>query len=226
MTIMLSPEPVLQYEDEVMRRSLVPPRYFNHTFENFSARTKTETAFSVAKEWSELKDVKDRGFVLLGEPGNGKTHLAVAALRARAGIIAKIRDRDTQSGTYRDPKIMEERKYRFLNVPILLDSLRAGIKFDESIGQQLYEYCLNTASVVILDDFGKEKATDWATERLYVLIESRYQNLLSTIVTSNRTLDELDDLGYGAAVSRLQETCRIVRIDATDYRPEKGKESR
>jgi DNA replication protein DnaC len=57
---------------------------------------------------------------------------------------------------------------------------------------------------------------------LYVLIESRYQNLKSTIVTSNRTLDELDDLGYGAAVSRLQETGRVVRIEALDQRPRIG----
>jgi DNA replication protein DnaC len=80
--------------------------------------------------------------------------------------------------------------------------------------------------VVVLDDFGKEKATDWVTERLYVLIESRYQNMKSTIVTSNRTLDELDDLGYGAAVSRLQETGRVVRVDAKDYRPEMGAKHR
>jgi DNA replication protein DnaC len=225
-TIMLSPESTKQYEDKILTRAGVPARYFTHTFENFAARPKTEKAIEVAKEWAALENLKDRGFVLLGEPGTGKTHLAVAALRERARKFAAIRQQDANADVYIDPSSLEERKYRFINAPILLDELRQGMKWTESKAQDLYEYCLGTASVVILDDFGKEKATDWATERLYVLIESRYQNLLPTVVTSNRTLDELDDLGYGAAVSRLQETCRIVRVEASDYRPEKGAKSR
>jgi len=123
---------------------------------------------------------------------------------------------------YRDPKTMVEQNMRFINVPIFMDRLRESFKLSESRAQDLWDFALERASVVVLDDFGKEKITDWVTERLYVLIESRYQNLKSTIVTSNRTLDELDDLGYGAAVSRLQETGRVVRIEALDQRPRIG----
>jgi DNA replication protein DnaC len=74
-----------------------------------------------------------------------------------------------------------------------------------------------------LDDFGKERATDWATERLYVLVESRYSAMLPTLVTSNRTLDELNDLGYGATVSRLTEMGDVVKVGGSDLRPKLGR---
>jgi len=215
-----------QYEEKMLGIAGVPPRYLTHSFSNFAVSDATEKALSVATEWAALKDPKDRGFMLLGHPGVGKTHLAVAALREIAHLWSADRVQRSDSDVYLPPSSMLERQMRFLNVPILLDGLREGMKYTESPAQELYKYCLSTASVVVLDDFGKEKATDWATERLYVLIESRYQNLKSTIVTTNRTLDELDDLGYGAAVSRLQETCRVVRVDAKDYRPQLGAKNR
>jgi DNA replication protein DnaC len=133
---------------------------------------------------------------------------------------------ETGAEIYRDPKTMFEQNMRFINVPIFMDQLRDSIKYSESKARDLWSFALERASVVVLDDFGKEKTTDWVTERLYVLIESRYQNMKSTIVTSNLTLDQLDDLGYGAAVSRLQETGRVVRIDDKDKRPELGAKSR
>ena len=184
--------------------SMIPPRYAPCSFENFQERRGSEKALEAATEWANTLDFKDRSFSLIGSPGVGKTHLAVAALRRQIYVNGLS-------------------KVRFLNVPIFLDRIRASFKFQESDAQDLFEYCCKHASVVLLDDFGKEKATDWATERLYVLVESRYQRLLPTIMTSNRTLDELDVLGYGAAVSRLQQTNRFVRIDSQDLRPELGR---
>lgn len=214
------------FETGILTKSGVPPRYLPHTFANFNKTDKTAKAFEVATQWAALKDPKDRGFALIGAPGVGKTHLAVAALRevARLWGIQRLEEQGVE--LYRDPKEMIEQNMRFINVPIFMDQLRQSIKFSESKANDLWDFAIGRASVVVLDDFGKEKATDWVTERLYVLIESRYQTMKSTIVTSNRTLDELDDLGYGAAVSRLQETGRVVRVDAKDYRPELGAKHR
>lgn len=221
MTNTLSPD-TERYETGILTKSGVPPRYLQHSFSSFTVSDKTAKAYEVATEWAALQNPKDRGFALIGLPGVGKTHLAVAALRQVARLWALERQSETSVDIYRDPKTMVEHNMRFVNVPIFMDKLRESIKLSESRAQDLWEFALERASVVVLDDFGKEKITDWVTERLYVLIESRYQNLKSTIVTSNRTLDELDDLGYGAAVSRLQETGRVVKIDTIDQRIEIG----
>ena len=214
------------YESRILTKSGVPPRYMQHSFASFTVSDKTAKAFEVATQWAALTDPKDRGFALIGLPGVGKTHLAVAALREVARLWGITRAADGDSDIYQDPKSMVELNMRFINVPIFMDKLRESMKMSESKAQDLWDFALERASVVVLDDFGKEKITDWVTERLYVLIESRYQNLKSTIVTSNRTLDELDDLGYGAAVSRLQETGRVVRVDALDQRPKIGAAAR
>lgn len=214
------------YEVGILTKAGVPERYLPHSFENFVVNDKTAKAFEVATEWAALKDPKDRGFALIGAPGVGKTHLAVAALREVARLWGAQRLEERGVELYRDPKTMVEQNMRFINVPIFMDKLRESIRLSESRAQDLWEFSLERASVVVLDDFGKEKATDWVTERLYVLIESRYQHMKSTIVTSNLTLDQLDDLGYGASVSRLQETGRVVRIDAKDQRPELGAKHR
>lgn len=214
------------YETSILTKSGVPERYLPHSFANFTVNDKTAKAFEVASGWAALQNPKDRGFALIGAPGVGKTHLAVAALRQMARLWGLQRLSETSTEIYRDPKTMVEQNMRFINVPIFMDKLRESIKLSESRAQDLWEFALERASVVVLDDFGKEKATDWVTERLYVLIESRYQHMKSTIVTSNLTLDQLDDLGYGASVSRLQETGRVVRIDAKDQRPEIGARNR
>jgi DNA replication protein DnaC len=194
-------------ESRRIKASLIPPRYIESAFLQYNVQPGNKKAYEVAVQWSNKMstDTKGEGFFLLGDPGTGKTHLVCAAAMSRIY--------SGQSGI------------RYLNIPIFLDRIRASFKFQESEAQELFEYCCTKASLVILDDFGKEKATDWATERLYVLVESRYQNMLPVLVTSNRTLDELDALGYGATVSRLQQMCRTIKLETKDHRPaakEKG----
>jgi len=187
-----------------VQKAGILPRFRSSRFDNFNARPGTEKALSTAREWADAK-LTDRGFFLIGTPGTGKTHLTVAAMMHRIE---------------RNP--MGEHP-RFLNVPLFLDKIRSNMRFTESEAMDDYAYCRDKASYLVLDDLGKEKASDWVAERLYVIIESRYSRMLPTIATSNRTLDELDDLGYGAAVSRLMQTCRVVKIDAADIRPSIGR---
>lgn len=181
-----------------LEKAGVPKRYLDASFDKLKELPEAKTAVKTAKEWAEAP-LADRGFFFVGTPGVGKTYLAAAALRHKVehGLL----------------------NARFLNVPLFLDQIRTSFKFSDDSAQRDFEFVCNRASVVVLDDFGKERATDWATERLYVLVESRYSAMLPLIVTSNRTLDELNDLGYGATVSRLTEMCAVVKVGGADLRP-------
>jgi len=204
--------------DQILKRVGIPQRHAASSLSTWIDRPGTEKAYAAVQQWID-NPLSDQGFFLLGGPGTGKTHLAVAGLRGKAERWLIEQQADDESDIHRNPYSLPLNRMRFLNVPILLDRIRSEMRYADGEANELFRYCLEGASVVVLDDLGKERLTDWAGEKLYVLIESRYSACKPTIATSNRTLDELDDLGYGAAISRLQQTNRVIRVDATDYRP-------
>ncbi|MGQ9826036.1 MAG: ATP-binding protein, partial [Desulfotomaculales bacterium] len=80
---------------------------------------------------------------------------------------------------------------------------------------------LKTLELVVLDELGAEKSSEWVTERLYVIINARYNEMLPTIITSNLEMEELEALpGWERIVSRLFEMCHLVKVDGKDYRRE------
>lgn len=107
----------------------------------------------------------------LGGYGCGKTHLAAAIANAR---------------------IAQGQTVLFVVVPDLLDYLRATFapgspaSFDERF------QALRQAPLLILDDLGAHSSTSWAQEKLYQLLNHRYNSRLPTVITSNHRLEEMD----------------------------------
>ena len=131
----------------------------------------------------------------MSEVDRGKTHLAIAICREwlKKGKTAK---------------------YAF--VPLLLDELKAGF---QSEGANSYQarfdfYC--KVNLLVLDDLGAGKKTDWAIEKLETLIDYRYINNLPLVVTTNKDLDYLSPR-IGSRLKRA-ENSRIVVIKAAEYR--------
>ena len=110
--------------------------------------------------------------VLLGPPGCGKTHLAAA--------IANQRLADGQATI-------------FAVVPDLLDHLRLTFNpHSEVTYDELFE-TIKTTELLILDDLGTHSSTPWAQEKLFQLLNYRYNAQLATVVTTNHRTEELDE---------------------------------
>jgi DNA replication protein DnaC len=174
----------------------------DHTFGNFSLRENEklppdqkqslEKVFRTAQQFAE----KPRGWlVILGVHGNGKTHLAAAIGNYRAAMGEEV---------------------IFKPVPDLLDHLRATFNPNSPISYDHLFEKVKTAPMLILDDLGTQTASPWAREKLFQLLNYRYEAKLPTVITSSNSLDELDD----RIVSRMEDgrNCTVYSIVAPSFR--------
>lgn len=180
------------FEELQLISNLEPFR--DKTFENFDRKVKgVARAFDAA--W-RFANNPNGWLVLAGRCGCGKTHLAAA--------IANHVIQEQQFQTF------------FTVVPDLLDHLRSTFgPTSETRYDELFEKVRSTP-LIILDDLGTENATPWAREKLYQIINHRYNYGLPTVITTNRDLDTIDE----RVRSRMQDVslCVLVHIDAADYR--------
>lgn len=178
----------------------IPPMYEQKDFDNFkSSSASRKRVLETARKFVDEYQPNGNGLLFMGESGTGKTHLAVAILKE---LIQK-----------RYPGV-------FYNIITLLDELRASYNSqDDSEQWELIDRVRDT-SILVLDDLGAEKTSGWVNDRLYAIINYRYENKKTTIVTSNKDIPELkDQVGY-RIYSRLIEMCRVEPFQGKDYREE------
>lgn len=173
------------------------------TFESFElgggigvspeAAQSLRNAFRAARNFAEHPE---GWLVLLGRTGCGKTHLAASI------------------GHHLEAKGMA---VEFCVVPDLLEMLRSAFREDAGPGRfdQVFE-TVRMASFLVLDDLGVHSATPWAQEKLFQILNHRYNAKLPTVVTVGCALDDLPE----AWVSRMYDTkvSMIFEIEAPDYR--------
>ena len=174
----------------------------HRTFDKFSARkneslpadvqNSLDKAFFAAQQFAE----QPQGWlVFMGTYGTGKTHLAAAIGHYQAALG-------------NDPI--------FTVVPDLLDHLRATFSPSSTISYDNVFSQVRTARLLILDDLGTQSATPWAREKLYQILNYRYETRLPTVITTSSMLDEIDP----RIRSRMfdERVCKVYKIIAPPYK--------
>lgn len=137
---------------------------------------------------------------LHGQPGTGKTHRAAQFL---AGYLVSTKGAPNGS--------------RFLDWPLALDDAKRAIGEDrEDPLRPLH----SVSGVVVLDDLGSERPSDFAIDTANLLISHRYNEALPTILTSNLGLREIA-ARYGERISsRILELAFVEKLDEKNWRAE------
>jgi len=195
----------------------LPPRYAGCSFENFqTGAPQSNPAFSdslreayfLAKRFAEEHPVHaDFGLLFMGPCGAGKTHLAVAILR---GLVEKGAE------------------CLFYDFRELLKSIQASYNpVSQTTEMQVLSPVLE-AEVLLLDDLGASKPSTWVLDTVGHIINSRYNDKRVTLITTNYLDtpaqtgpvrdDTLADRIGERMRSRLYEMCRVVRLEAEDFR--------
>ncbi|OGO16580.1 MAG: hypothetical protein A2Z02_01350 [Chloroflexi bacterium RBG_16_48_7] len=178
---------------------------FNFKVMNMSVedRQNLEQAYNVS--WNFARSPQG-WLVLLGQNGCGKTHLAAA--------IANYLHSNGKS-------------VLFVVVPDFLDHVRSTFSPESHISYDYLFERIKKAPVLILDDYGEQAATPWAQEKLYQLINYRYNARLATVFTMSYSLDEIENRISSRMVDPIISL--VFNITAPDHRGDRktaGKSNR
>jgi len=216
-------EEAQQMRDRVRRiigDSGMNARFLNRTFSTFQPTAENQRALRACKSYADTFRDKlpaqgtepgRNGLFITGPKGTGKTHLAAA-----------IANQIMQEGTAVVCMTMID----------LLERIKRTYEQNRQYGGETNEGNLlntyKTVPLLIIDDMGKEPATEWAVSKIYAIINARYEAYMPTIITTNYSDTELvrrltptntgDNTTADATIDRLREMCAAIVTTGDSWR--------
>jgi DNA replication protein DnaC len=189
----------------LLKNARIPRRYLHCELTNFETHTDSQrTAHRRALKLVEDFPVADRGLLLYGEAGVGKTHLAVAVLKEI------VRRKGGRAVFYETRELLK----------LVRDTYSARAEASElDVLQPVLE-----AELLVLDDLGAEKKSEWVEETLGLVVNTRYSERRLTVITTNLAdADNTEPTSFAYQLglrtrSRLKEMCDWVCIEGVDTR--------
>ena len=186
--------------NKIYKQNYIGMKFQNLNFENFNSNSENELAIAIAKDYvnKNITSANTNGLIIMGESGVGKTHLA-------ASIANKLIEND---------KIVLMGR-----LTTLLDMIKETFKDNTKSENELIELYSNV-DMIIVDDLGTEKISNWALEKLYTIIENRNENRLPIIITTRfdkqglieRLSQSQDEQLVDAIISKLYQMCYGVTL--------------
>ena len=155
------------------------------------------------ENWRKVK-AENLGLLLWGYVGTGKSFMAACIANA----------------------LLEQ------GVPVLMTNFSKILnQMGAMYSEERYQYiaAFSNYPLLIIDDLGIERNTEYALEQVYAVIDERYKSGLPMIITTNLTMDELNDpadVAHGRIYSRVLEMCTPIQVLGSDRRKNIGKQKK
>ena len=207
--------------NRIVGASGIGARFRLRTFETFELTEENKKAATLCQKYADnFREKLPRynpnpgrnGLFITGPKGTGKTHLVAA-------IANKLMNQGIPVVCMTMIDLLERIKSTYTNT-----RQRFGGGYDAADVLDAY----TDVSLLIIDDLGKEQATEWAISKIYAIINARYEALMPTIITTNYSEADLirrltpketnDDTTADAAIDRLREMCGVIVTTGESWR--------
>ena len=199
-----------EYEEEMRRierlrvASLMDAKLEAATLKTFTIKEDNKKLYTIVKNYVENFDTfykSNRGLLFWGSVGTGKSYAA-------ACIANELLNR---------------------RIPVVITSFVKVLQVIQNNTENETEFVnrLCAARLLIIDDLGTERNTDYALEKVYNVIDSRYRTGKPLILTTNLNLQDMQmtqDIRYQRIYDRIFEMCHPVMVNGTSWRIEQAKE--
>lgn len=170
-------------------RIVLPPALRNHTFDSFKVEDYNKKAFTISAQFAKNFSRNRNGKGLILCGKSGRGKTHLAC-----AIVNFIRS---------------DYHVEFAHIPTLLENIRRG---KGELDQML------AADLLVLDDLGSERGSDWSLEKLLIIVDGRLNQLKPTVYTTNFNLDELELRIGSRLASRILNNSLDLIVQGPDWR--------